>query len=115
MYDGTYRGLRKRELEKCLKKENSIILLVMDINGLIALKKEYKKRYNWCLYKYSKRKAKRVYGITWRHKKSIENRLQYYDTAKEEENEQICDYSILNAGTIEDMKNKFVKYIVSII
>lgn len=110
IYDGHYKGLRKKELEKVLNKGNSNILLIMDINGARTIKKEFPMNTTTVFITVPKeiledRMRKR--GDT---EESIRRRVELY--FEENKNSSECDYILTNTSTLEELENKFLELVV---
>ena len=109
LYNGTYRGLRIAELERCLKIPNAIILLVLDINGVNAIKEKFPNVTKSIYINVSKDMLEKRMRERGDDEENIKKRLDYYELAKEGANDKKCDYVIMNNGTPEDLKNAFIK------
>jgi guanylate kinase len=108
LYNGTYRGLRIEELERCLKIPNAIVLLVLDINGVMAIKEKFPNVTTSIYINVSKEMLEKRMRERGDDEENIRERLNYYESANEGANGKKCDYVIMNNGTPEDLKNAFI-------
>lgn len=109
LYNGTYRGLRIAELERCLNIPNAIILLILDINGVNAIKGKFPNETKSIYINVSKDVLEKRMRERGDSEENIAKRLEYYETAKEGTNGEKCDYVITNNGSPEELKNEFIR------
>ena len=108
-YSGSYRGLRKEELDKKLAT-NKNVLLIMDKNGVVNLKSIYGDdvvAINITCPIEVQVQRMRARGDS---EDAIAERVAYFKE-NETNNNDYCDVVIENVGSVEDTVEKIVSYL----
>lgn len=107
LYNGSHRGLRKSILEK-YNNPNDITIVVMDINGALAMKEIYGDD-NINVYldvpKDILEQRMRARGDS---EDAIRSRLEWYETSKEDDNAKKCDIIIKNDADFDELATRLV-------